>query len=416
MTSDNSSSKGLTKQSLSPAKLAFYLPSLNGGGAERCILALAGEAAHRGYTVDLILDQKKGAYLDQIPDGIRIVVLERNSRLRARFLVFRAFPLDIWQVLRPVLFARKPIKNLRALCSLTDYFRREPPQAMVSALFETNLIAIWGRKLAKANTRLIVSQRNTISRNIIENNKVAGKVWRSKYIPGVIRRCYPRADGIVSVSNGVADDLALTCHIDRSSITTIYNPTISDRVFEQAEKKLDHPWFNEKSKPVILAIGRLDPQKDFSTLLKAFALVRSSNQVRLVILGEGNLRSTLSTQAQSLGIAEDVEFVGWVDNPYQYMRNADVFVCSSIFEGLPNALIEAMACGCAVVSTDCPSGPREILAEGAYGRLVPMCDPSSLALAIKESLDTPHDVAQVVERAKEFSVSISADRYLELML
>ena len=179
---------------------------------------------------------------------------------------------------------------------------------------------------------------------------------------------------------------------------------------------MDHPWFAPGSPPVVLGIGRLTTQKDFPTLLKAFAQVRAVRKARLMILGEGRDRQALEVLARELGVASDVDLPGFVLNPFPYMVRASLLVLSSAWEGLPGVLIEAMACGCPVVSTDCPSGPSEILDGGAYGPLVPVGDDGALAKAILSVLEMPPDPERLRARAALFSVERATDQYLQVLL
>jgi glycosyltransferase involved in cell wall biosynthesis len=183
-----------------------------------------------------------------------------------------------------------------------------------------------------------------------------------------------------------------------------------------AEAPMKDPWLAGGEPPVILGVGRLATQKDFSTLLHAFARVRSQRPARLLILGEGDKRFELEALAQNLGLARDVRLPGYADNPFAYMRRCSVFVLSSAYEGLPTVLIEAMACGAPVVSTDCPSGPAEILEGGRYGCLVPIGDPDAMASAILTILQDAPDTTRTRQRAEMFSIEASVDQYLNLLL
>ncbi|NJS16372.1 MAG: glycosyltransferase [Nostocaceae cyanobacterium CSU_2_110] len=174
-------------------------------------------------------------------------------------------------------------------------------------------------------------------------------------------------------------------------------------------------WFEKNSPPVFLAVGRLTEQKDFSTLIKAFSLVRKEKLARLIILGEGEARGQLEATIKNLGISEDVLLPGFTDNPYAYMYNANAFVLSSRWEGLPTVLIEAMACGCPVVATDCPSGPQEILAAGKYGELVCCGDVLALSKAMLNVLDNPINSEILTQRTQDFSFDKAVSRYLELI-
>ncbi|AWN14280.1 glycosyltransferase [Salinisphaera sp. LB1] len=394
--------------------IALYVPTLAGGGAERVMLKLAGELARRGYTVDFVLNKRQGAYADHLPAGLRqVVTLQRRSKWQARLTVLRAFPGGWKEAILPVLLARTPVRNLRYVASLAEYLRRERPDVMISALFYANLAAIWARQLAGVPTRLVVSQRNTLSQLIAEGVESRRAAWRWRYLPALLNRCYARADRVVAVSDGVGDDLARMIELDRHKITTLYNPVVSKKLTQRAAEPAAHPWFVSADCPVILGVGRLEPQKDFHTLLSAFALLRARRKVRLVILGEGRLRPDLEARVQELGIGNDVRLPGWVDNPYSCMRSASVFVLSSAWEGLSAVLIEAMACGCPVVSTDCPSGSREILDDGRCGPLVPVGDAAALADAISHVLDVPTDATVLKQRAADFSIEASTDRYVD---
>jgi glycosyltransferase involved in cell wall biosynthesis len=179
---------------------------------------------------------------------------------------------------------------------------------------------------------------------------------------------------------------------------------------------MQHVWFNNKEIPVIIAVGKLKPQKDFETLIKAFAKVRTKFKARLIILGEGPMLSDLNLLVEKLNITDDVIFEGFVQNPFKYMRNADLFVLSSKYEGLPGVLVQALACGCPVVSTDCPSGPREILENGRYGPLVPVADENALATAIIAQLQTRHDRDYLQTRGRSFSEEEAVRGYLRVLL
>jgi glycosyltransferase involved in cell wall biosynthesis len=205
-------------------------------------------------------------------------------------------------------------------------------------------------------------------------------------MPHLVRRFYPWADGIVAVSKGVADNLSEMTGFPRERITVIYNPIVTPELQEQVQTSLTHPWLESNQPPVVLAAGRLRPQKDFATLIQAFALVRRKQCARLLILGEGPERPALETLIKNLGLEQDARLLGFVANPYPFMRRASLFVLSSKWEGLPGVLIEAMYCGVPLVSTNCPSGPQEILQDGKYGQLVPVGDATALARAIEMAL------------------------------
>jgi len=299
----------------------------------------------------------------------------------------------------------KASRALTSLPALVRYLRSEQPEAMLSVFGYVNIIACWAWRLAGVRTRLLLNEQNTIS---LESGNASK--WRGRLVPWLIKRFYPWANGIVVVSNGVRDDMAQLTKIPRERITVIYNPSVvGAEVWEKAQAPLDHPWFKPDQPPVLVAVGRLQMQKDYPTLLHAFAKVRKNRPVRLLILGEGKERVPLEDLIKELGLEQDISLPGFVMNPYAYMARASLFVLSSRWEGLPTVLIEALCCGTPVVSTDCPSGPREILRDGQYGQLVPVGNVDELAGAIEATLKNkapsppseswrPYDLKNVVNQ------------------
>jgi glycosyltransferase involved in cell wall biosynthesis len=281
------------------------------------------------------------------------------------------------------------------------YLRRERPLGVVAAPTDLNLEAIWARRLAGVPSRIVVSERVHFSTALGDSSP-----WRQRHFPGLIRRCFPMADAIVAVSEGVAVDLAAHACIPRERIAIIFNPVVSSAMICQAAEPVEHPWFFPGAPPVVLGVGRLTAQKDFPTLIRAFAHVRAQRPARLVILGNGKpeINAELRALATSLGCAADVDLPGFVLNPFAYMARAGVFALSSAWEGFGNVLVEALACGCPVVSTDCPSGPAEILDGGRYGALVPVGDDAAMAEALLATLAHPPKRAALAARGAEFSV------------
>jgi len=275
-------------------------------------------------------------------------------------------------------------RMLTTVPALAGYLRRERPSVLLSGLNHANLAAIWARRLSGARTRLFVSVHSTLSRATAHARRL-----QDKLLPVLMKWLYPAADGIVAVSESVANDLVAYTGLSRAHLHTIYNPAVTPELQALAAQPVRHPWFIEKSMPVILGVGRLTAAKDFSNLLRAFAYAQSRRPARLLILGEGEERLKLEQLAGDLGIRDAVEMPGFAENPYVYMAKADLFVLSSAWEGLPVALLEAMALGVPVVSTDCQSGPREILAGGQYGALVPVANAQRLGEAILQALYLP---------------------------
>lgn len=392
-----------------PKHITIFVRAFDGsGGAERNMLNLGIGLAARGHRVDLVMARYTGHYLDLIPPEIRVVDLNVTSARQSLSIIFR-LGRDAWFWATMVL-ARKPHYVLGALPGLAEYLRNNRPDALISAMDYPNVVAVVARELAKVKTKVIISVRNTLSEEVARSTK-----RRVKDQVIVDKRFYPRADHVVAVSKGVAQDLAQTIDMHIERIKTIYNPIVTGYLLTQAEEPVEHPWFNGDGPPVVLAVGGFKPAKDHATLLAAFAQARKHRPIRLLLLGEGRLREHIKNQAEQLGIIEDVDMPGFVENPFKYMANASVFVLSSVFEGLPSVLIQSMACGCPVVSTDCPSGPNEILDHGRYGDLVPIGDVQALAAAIMRALDAPLTKAELIERGRTFSLAQATDMYLSLI-
>lgn len=389
--------------------IALFMRSLQGsGGAERVMVYLARGLVKQGHRVDLVMARKKGRFFDQIPEAVKIVDLKVRTpwtSLRSLFALGK----DAWFWLR-MLLSHKPHFVLGALPGLTRYLRDNRPDALIAAMDYPNVVAIASRQVAGLDSPVIATVHSTLSVEVAHSQR-----QRIKDQPRVNRRFYPRANALVAVSRGVAEDLQRTLGLPDGKVRTIYNPVVAPELEELAKRPLDHPWFADGEPPVVLAVGGLKPAKDFATLLRAFARARMRRPMRLLILGEGKLRPSLTSLAEELDIVEDLAMPGFVDNPFQYFARADLFVLSSRWEGLGNVVIEALACGCPVVSTDCPSGPAEILENGKYGTLVPVGDPEALAAAILKSLDTPTDRQRLRDRGAKFSVENATRQYLDLI-
>lgn len=358
--------------------LSVYLPSLRGGGAERVMVTLANGFAERGIAVDLVLANAEGPYLDDVSPDVHVVDLGGH-------------------------------RVLASLPALVGYLRRERPRALLSAMHHANVIALVARRLAQVSTRVVVSEHANYSQC-----RQHATSLQTRMITPLMSWAYPWADNVVAVSLGVADDLAPVIGLARASIAVVYNPVVSKDTLARANEPLDHPWFAPGEPPVVLGVGRLTAQKDFDTLLRAFAKLRAERKARLMILGEGELRPELEALIEALGLSTDVALPGFKTNPLAFMRRASLFVLSSRFEGFGNVLVEAMACGTPVVSTDCPSGPAEILEDGKWGRLVPVGDVGALADAMLATLAEAHQ-PDVACRARDFGVAQAVDGYLRVL-
>ncbi|NIC41416.1 glycosyltransferase [Aquabacterium sp. A08] len=372
----------LTASSQTLPVLALFLPSLGGGGAERVMVTLANGYAERGQVVHLVLGEAVGVYLADLHPAVHVVDL-------------------------------KVPRVLRALLPLARYLKRERPAALLSAMNHANVVALVAARMAGARTRVVVAEHNTIS---VESERVRGVGAKAVY--ALVKRLYSQAAAVVAVSRNAAEDLTRFARLSAGRVTTIYNPFDLAQIAKLAIQPVDHPWFAQGQPPVVLAIGRLTDAKDFPTLLKSFALLRARRPARLLILGEGNARAELETLALELGLTADTfQMPGFVTNPYSYLARCGMFVLSSRWEGFGNVLVEAMACGAPIVSTDCPSGPREILEGGRWGRLTAVENPSELAEAMDDVLNMPREnLPNVRLRAADFDMRHALKAYWAVLM
>jgi len=374
--------------------IALFLYGPMDGGAPRRTLTLAHEFALRGHRVDLVMVRGDGPIAGQISARVRVVLLETRLARLPGMVRRLQIPLSVW--------------------ALSRYLRRERPDVLLAAANSVHVAALLAHRLAGVETRLalrVASHVGALTDNEVRRTR--------PLIPVITRRLYPWADLLIAVSRDVADDLADLMQVPRSRIPSLPNPVVSRELPALAQAPCPHPWLAPNEPPVVLGAGRFVIQKDFPALIRAFAKVRAERALRLIILGEGKFparRARLEELAHDLGVASDMALPGLVDNPFAYMSRAGVFVLSSAWEGLPGVLIEAMACGCPVASTDCPGGSREILEGGRCGPLFPIGDVDAMASAIRDLLDRPPDPALLEERAAAFGVGEAAARYLDLLL
>lgn len=356
--------------------IALYAPSLEGGGAERVMVMLANSFATSGHRVDLVLAKATGPYLAEVADTVQVVDLQRS-------------------------------RVLTSLLPLRHYMQRARPEVMLSALNHSNIIAILARMLSRTPLRLVVSEHNSLSQA-----RASGAVDR--IIRGLIRYLYPSADAIVCVSDGIREEMARDLRLPLGKLHCVYNPLNVDRIHAMMDTPVDHPWLSAREHPVILAAGRLTEQKDYPNLLRAFARMSEKRQARLLILGQGEDEVMLKRLTHELAINDHVEFLGFQPNPFAWMNACDLYVLSSRWEGLPGTLLEALACNARIVSTNCRTGPDEILEGGRWGDLVPVNDPDALATAMENALNdtTPRKGRQ---RAEAFRPERAAAGYAQVM-
>ena len=400
-------------------RLGFVLPRLAGGGVERVMLTLADALLERGHRVDLLPLRCQGPYRTAIPAGTRVYAPWRPDadrdllrHCRERGIGTRLLPLNPVAVARMGLAlrlahpeARVGLGNAFEARAVARYVREVRPQLLLSALPRADAAALYGTGPEGAFAPVVVAVHNNIGMAYS-----APQIARAKAL-------YPRADALVAVSRGVARELARALDMDEDGVHVIPNPVPLSEIERLGKAEAPHPWFGEGEPPVILSVMRASPPKDPGTLIDAFARVRRRRSARLAFLGAfpKPYRAELRARAARLGVADDLAFPGFDENPYRYMRRAAVVALSSRWEGLPLTLVEAMACGTPVVSTDSPHGPREILEDGRWGALVPVGDAAALARALEETLAGGRPPADaLVRRAGGFSPERAAAAYEDL--
>ncbi len=365
----------------SDTKIAFYVPSLTIGGAQQVTVNLANGLANRGVDIDLVVSYRTGGLMDQVNDAVSVVDLETT---------------------------RIPVVGIAAsVPALVRYLRQETPDVFFSQMHYANIVSILARAVAVQDTKLVLTEHN-----------VFGSVRQQKdrLVFALARWSYRYADHVLAVSTGVAESVRDKVDLPEDKLSVIHNPVVTPTLLERAESAVDHPWFKSSETDVVLGAGQMIPQKDFPMLLQAVAIAMETRpSLRLVLLGKGPLRDELRRTTKDLEIEDRVSLPGYVDNQYAYMRHADAFALSSRWEGLPTVLIESMACGTPVISTDCYSGPREILVDGRYGPLVPVGDPRALSAGIEEVLRDPVSSDKLKQRADDFSVNSVLDEYVQLI-
>lgn len=359
--------------------IAVFVSFSGAGGVERMVVSLIRGFVDLGQSVDLVLVKAESPHLEGLPTQANLIRLGTDH-------TFLALP------------------------ALARYLRQNRPAVLLAAKDRAGRTAILARRLAGTNTRIVLRLGTNLSTSMAD--KSSFERWL-RYLP--IRLLYPKIDRIVAVSRGVAEDTATIARLPLDLIQVIRNPVITPELAGLAAKPCNHPWFGHGEPPVILGAGRFQHQKDFPTLIHAFARVRAERPCRLVILGEGGGRQKLETLIAELGLTNQVDLPGFQSNPFPFVARASLFVLSSAWEGSPNVLTEAMALGTPVVSTDCPSGPRELLDGGRFGPLVEVRDVEALARAMSETLDSHLPPETLKAAVAEYNRSESALRYLEVL-
>jgi len=360
-------------------RIACFFSTSGHSGVDRAAAHLLPALARRGYRVDLLKVRGHGPHIAAVTDGISVVDL--GSR-----------------------------HTYACLPGVARYLREKRPVALLSDKDKVNRIALLGRWLSGVPTRLVFSIGTTVSVNLASRGPLERRLQRLS-----MGKLYSFAHQVVVSSEGVAEDMSDYTGLARSRIRVVPRPVVPASLFSERQPQPDHPWFGQADSPLILGAGALCARKDFETLLRAFARVRTRQPCRLMILGRGGYRERLLSLAAELGVAKDFSLPGFFPEPYPYIAHADLFALTSRWEGLGFVLVEALALGTPVVATDCPSGPHEILEGGLYGTLVPVGDDATLAEAISAVLTDPLPRERLRQAARRYEIEASADAYLRAM-
>ncbi len=368
------------------SEVTFFLPNLNSGGAERAAINLLKYLKNSSYKISLLLAKKEGILLSEVPEDVRVFELSTLSF--------------------PIIFVK-----------LVRYFNKKKPALFISTFPSLSILAILARKFSRNKPKIIIIEHSVFSANKLNARTLLRRFLAKFIFPSLMRYFYREVEYIICVSNGVANDIAEITGL-KNNIKVIYNPIIVKEIDRLSQEKV--PLFDSDSNPIILAVGRLVKAKDYPTLLEAFSLVCKQINAKLLILGEGEEREKIIDLAKKLSVGDNIKLLGFQKNPYKYMSKSSVFVLSSIQEGFPTVILEAMACGAPVVSTNCNSGPNEIIDNNKNGILVPIKNPQAMADALLKILKDKSFKEYIIEggrnRVKDFSEKIIINEYDKIIM
>ena len=359
--------------------VAIFAATSGHSGVDRIFKNLVPWLGKSGYRVDVLTIEGHGPSLQDLPDMIR--VLNLGTRHVAS-----------------------------ALPPLVRYLRKHRPEALLTDKDRVNRTACLARRLAGGPTRLYLRLGTNVSTNLASRGFLDR--WTQKLS---MRYLYAQADGLLFPAKSIADDFICMTGLKAEKVKVVPSPIVKDDIFSKGLEPAEHPWFRNKTSPVVLGVGELSGRKNFEMLVKAVAQVQETRTCRLILLGKGKRRASLKSLSEKLGIADRVDLPGFVENPYPFIASADVVVVSSRWEGLAVVLIEALALGTPVISTDCPSGHRDVLRNGSIGFLIPIDDHSGMAQAIFKTLNDPVPQKTLQEAARPYEIERSTQAYLEAM-
>lgn len=338
--------------------ISFLLPTLLIGGAEKTLVDLSNGLSASNWHIQLLVMTNKGPLVDDVSSDVEIINLDCSSYRKAAL-------------------------------ALVKYYNEYKPTTILTSLYATGLVAIVSQTIASHKPKIIIGGHNSLLAKSTRPDN-----WKDKFfLLPLCKILFPRAEGVIAVSRGVALEIQTLIKLPPERIHIIYNPVVTQKLLRKKKETVSHPWLvapSQRDFKTLISVGRLVEQKGFDILLEALFRAKESINCRLIIVGGGPLQEDLIYKANILKIKEFVDFVGWQENPYKYIARADLFVLSSRWEGLANVIIEALACGCPVVSTNCKYGPEEILEGGKYGTLAKVNNPCDIASKILEVFTEPN--------------------------
>jgi glycosyltransferase involved in cell wall biosynthesis len=363
---------------LTGSRICFFIPSFGNGGVERMMTNLMNSLVQSRNTIDLIVSEN----FEESPFNLspRVNIIKHSSSGKA------------------------------AINDLIHYLNSKKPSILLSVKESADFTALNAKQKSNIDTKFIVRLPTAMMERFQRRKTSWVRMCIKKF---KLHNMYKHADGFIAVAEGTKADFKRLLPSLKQDMVTLKNPVITPQLLKQQNEIVKHRWAQSFDLPLVIGIGGFRKQKDFSTLIRAFALVNQSRPCRLVILGQGRQEDRLKKLCSDLGIAEHVDFPGFSDNPYAWLKRADLFVLSSLWEGSPNVLTEALAIGTPVVSTDCQSGPREVLQDGKYGELVPLQDPEAMAEAMMRTLDKPIAPETLQQAVKDYTVEASTQAYLD---
>lgn len=361
-----------------PKKISFFISHLGVGGAQRVTINLAKGFADLNYDVEIIAIDGTGELLTSIPSNVEVTDLNCRG---AHLSIF-------------------PLKN---------HIEARDPDILYSSITYLNICSLMAVNLSNKSPKTVISEHS-------KPNDRRDPRYISKTLSSLSKILYNKSDCIIAVSDDIATEVSTMSGVDIENIYVLDNPVIDAQFEELANTEVSHEWITSPNYKVILSVGRLGPRKDFQTLIKSFKSLSSKyDDLRLLILGDGENRQLLEDKLSKLGLSDVASIHGYVDNPYPFMKESDVFVLSSTTEGFPSVLVESLACRTPVVSTDCSSSIPKILEGIDSCKITPVGNPQLMADCVKSVLSSSVNEGELRRVGYEYSTTSLVPVYEELL-